>query len=186
MGKLLLVGCGKMGGAMLDGWLARGLATSDVIVAEPVALSQEEREQLKAPEGYKLEITVKPGMPLGAFREEIVVDTDYALQPQIPLIVTGNVSGPISVVPERLRMVNVSTGKGGAGEVTLLVRGGKATQFEVEQKPEKVDAEAVRKSLPRGTVTVKVVKGGLDIPEEDGHDEAVIASAAVEVRYDLP
>lgn len=36
MGKLLLVGCGKMGGAMLDGWLARGLAASDVIVAEPV------------------------------------------------------------------------------------------------------------------------------------------------------
>jgi pyrroline-5-carboxylate reductase len=36
MGKLLLVGCGKMGGAMLDGWLARGLKASDVAVAEPV------------------------------------------------------------------------------------------------------------------------------------------------------
>ncbi|WIM10441.1 pyrroline-5-carboxylate reductase [Enhydrobacter sp.] len=36
MGKLLLVGCGKMGGAMLEGWLARGLAPADVIVAEPV------------------------------------------------------------------------------------------------------------------------------------------------------
>jgi pyrroline-5-carboxylate reductase len=35
MGKLLLVGCGKMGGAMLEGWLARGLAASDAIVAEP-------------------------------------------------------------------------------------------------------------------------------------------------------
>jgi pyrroline-5-carboxylate reductase len=36
MGDLLLVGCGKMGGAMLEGWLARGLAASDVVVAEPV------------------------------------------------------------------------------------------------------------------------------------------------------
>ena len=36
MGKLLLVGCGKMGGAMLEGWLARGLAASNVVVAEPV------------------------------------------------------------------------------------------------------------------------------------------------------
>ncbi len=36
MTKLLLVGCGKMGGAMLDGWLARGLAAADAIVAEPV------------------------------------------------------------------------------------------------------------------------------------------------------
>ena len=30
MGKVLLVGCGKMGGAMLEGWLARGLAAADV------------------------------------------------------------------------------------------------------------------------------------------------------------
>lgn len=36
MGKLLLVGCGKMGGAMLAGWLARGLAPADVVVAEPI------------------------------------------------------------------------------------------------------------------------------------------------------
>ncbi|UYN95254.1 MAG: pyrroline-5-carboxylate reductase [Enhydrobacter sp.] len=36
MTKLLLVGCGKMGGAMLEGWLARGLAVADVVVAEPV------------------------------------------------------------------------------------------------------------------------------------------------------
>ena len=36
MGKLLLIGCGKMGGAMLEGWLARGLSPADVVVAEPV------------------------------------------------------------------------------------------------------------------------------------------------------
>src|SRR5882672_10420809 len=36
MGKLLLVGCGKMGGAMFDGWLARGMTPTAAIVAEPV------------------------------------------------------------------------------------------------------------------------------------------------------
>jgi pyrroline-5-carboxylate reductase len=36
MGTLLLVGCGKMGSAMLEGWLARGLAAADVMVSEPV------------------------------------------------------------------------------------------------------------------------------------------------------
>jgi pyrroline-5-carboxylate reductase len=35
MGKLLLVGCGKMGGALLAGWLSRGMAPADVIVVEP-------------------------------------------------------------------------------------------------------------------------------------------------------
>ena len=53
------------------------------------------------------------------------------------------------------------------------------------QQPDKVDRAAVKASLPRGQVTVKVVKGGLDIPEEGAHDAAVIASAAVAVRYEL-
>ncbi|WP_374375346.1 pyrroline-5-carboxylate reductase [Dongia sp.] len=34
-GKLLLVGCGKMGGALLRGWLAQGVAGSDVFVIDP-------------------------------------------------------------------------------------------------------------------------------------------------------
>jgi uncharacterized protein (TIGR02058 family) len=54
------------------------------------------------------------------------------------------------------------------------------------QKPEKVDAEKIKASLPHGKVTVKVVKGGLDVPDEAGGDVAVIASAGVEVRLDLP
>jgi pyrroline-5-carboxylate reductase len=36
-GPLLLVGCGKMGGALLEGWLAHGLAASDAYVVEPDA-----------------------------------------------------------------------------------------------------------------------------------------------------
>jgi len=54
------------------------------------------------------------------------------------------------------------------------------------QKPEKVDAAAVKAVLPLGRVTVKVVKGGLDVPQEGAHDLIAIASAAVAVRFDLP
>ena len=36
-GPVLLVGCGKMGGAMLSGWLDRGLEPSSVHVVEPFA-----------------------------------------------------------------------------------------------------------------------------------------------------
>jgi uncharacterized protein (TIGR02058 family) len=54
------------------------------------------------------------------------------------------------------------------------------------QKPEKVDAAAVKASLPHGTVTVKVVKGGLDVPDDSRDDTAVIATAAVAVRLELP
>jgi pyrroline-5-carboxylate reductase len=48
MGKLLLVGCGKMGGAMLDGWLSRGLAAADVLVAEPVEALRPMKPGLRA------------------------------------------------------------------------------------------------------------------------------------------
>jgi uncharacterized protein (TIGR02058 family) len=54
------------------------------------------------------------------------------------------------------------------------------------QRPDQVDAGKVKASLPHGQVTVKLVKGGLDVPAEGHHDLAVIASAAVAVRFDLP
>ena len=34
-GELLLIGCGKMGGAMLEGWLAQGLPPGEVAIVEP-------------------------------------------------------------------------------------------------------------------------------------------------------
>jgi uncharacterized protein (TIGR02058 family) len=49
--------------------------------------------------------------------------------------------------------------------------------------PEAVDTSAVQKELPYGTVTVKAVKGGLEIPG-DGGDAITIANAAVIVSLD--
>jgi pyrroline-5-carboxylate reductase len=40
-GPLVLVGCGRMGGALLAGWLKRGLPARDVLVVEPDARSRE-------------------------------------------------------------------------------------------------------------------------------------------------
>ncbi|MEO0670567.1 MAG: Lin0512 family protein [Pseudomonadota bacterium] len=50
------------------------------------------------------------------------------------------------------------------------------------QKPESVDAMAVKSALPVGNVRVRVVKGGLDVPDPTHDDPAVIASAAIAVR----
>lgn len=54
------------------------------------------------------------------------------------------------------------------------------------QKPELVDIEKVKASLPIGRVTVKAVKGGLDVPDPENNDPAVIASAAIAVRIEVP
>ncbi len=48
------------------------------------------------------------------------------------------------------------------------------------QKPDLVDCEGLAKKLPRGSVTVKAVLGGLDVRNPDSGNTVVIASAAVE------
>ena len=49
------------------------------------------------------------------------------------------------------------------------------------QKPESVETEQLKKLLPVGVVSIKVVRGGLDVPDHKNNDPAVIASAAIEV-----
>jgi hypothetical protein len=111
----------------------------DLIVADAVPLTKEEQAQIKAKGGgYRLSIRVKPGLPLGFFRDEIEIETDHPKQPKTKLTVTGKVVGPIALVPEHLRLHNISGRRGGSGQMTLMVRGFRDTKFEVEKKPEKL------------------------------------------------
>src|ERR1700759_4563431 len=52
------------------------------------------------------------------------------------------------------------------------------------RNPQAVDTAAVAKELPYGTVTVKAVSGGLEIPSQTGSDPVLIANAAVMGRLD--
>ena len=47
-----------------------------------------------------------------------------------------------------------------------------------------VDTQVVAKELPYGEVSVNVVEGGLEVPNEDGIDALIIANAAVLVCFD--
>src|ERR1044072_8538943 len=63
------------------------------------------------------------------------------------------------------------------------------TRLDVEvtigvQRPEQVDIEKIKNSLPIGNVTAKAVKGGLDVADPENNDIAVIASAAIAVRIE--
>ena len=59
MTKLLLVGCGKMGGAMLEGWLAQGIPASDIVVAEPAEALRPRTPGLRSV-GSTAEVTETP------------------------------------------------------------------------------------------------------------------------------
>jgi uncharacterized protein (TIGR02058 family) len=51
--------------------------------------------------------------------------------------------------------------------------------------PDLVDKEAVLAVLPHGTGTVRVVEGGLEVPNHAGTNTTVIANAAAVVRLDI-
>ena len=60
------------------------------------------------------------------------------------------------------------------------------------QKPEAVDVQAIADVFPYGTVSVKAVSGGLDIPKPHDKNSAsepqitVMAQAAIIVSFNLP
>lgn len=60
------------------------------------------------------------------------------------------------------------------------------------QKPEAVDVDAVASIFPYGSVSVRAVSGGLDIPKPHDKNSAsepqitVMAQAAIIVSFDLP
>ena len=60
------------------------------------------------------------------------------------------------------------------------------------QKPEAVDVDAVASVFPYGSVSVRAVSGGLDIPKPHDKNSAsepqitVMAQAAIIVSFDLP
>lgn len=54
------------------------------------------------------------------------------------------------------------------------------------QRPETVDLDQVKASLPVGNVSVKADKGGLNVLNPVNNDLAVIASAAIAVWISVP
>jgi len=113
----------------------------DLVLVDQQPLTEKECKELKIDSGYRVTVNVKGGLPLGAFREEVVIGTDHPQKPEVKLTVTGKMAGPISVSPERLRVLDVPSRTGGRGTVKLLVRGKKPTKFEVERKPENLKVE---------------------------------------------
>jgi Protein of unknown function (DUF1573) len=114
----------------------------EFIVATVVPFTEDDRKHLKVKEGgWRINVLVKPGLPVGSFQDELTIETDHPLQSLQKVSIAGRTTGPISVVPLGLRITDISSKKGGSGVLTMLVRGGRPTKFEVVQKPEKVEVK---------------------------------------------
>ena len=101
-GPLLLVGCGKMGKALLSGWLARGLPAEDVTVVEPHA------QDLSELEARGVTLCSSPDELWPGFSPALVV---FAVKPQVI----------DSVLPDYRRFA-------GNGQLFLSIAAGKTVQ----------------------------------------------------------
>jgi hypothetical protein len=132
-----------------------------VIHASHHPMLETDRMQLKLKKGgYRVDVEVNPGLPLGEFRDELLIETDHPLRPVVKVAIAGRTTGPISVVPPQLRMPSVTGRQGATQDLTMLVRGARPTKFEVAHKPSQLDINiapndtASQKGRYRLTVTV--------------------------------
>jgi hypothetical protein len=127
-------------------------------------LTEAEQKSANLGPGYRLNFEVRPGKALGTFQDQVVIKTDHRLQPELVIVVTGRVDGPVTVSPERLRSVGITSARGGTLLAKLWVRGQENTNFTVAEKPKglKVEIEPDEVSLP--TVKAKQYRMTVTVP----------------------
>ena len=103
-----------------------------------------ELERRKVKSGYDLTVEIKPGMPLGRFTEDLMIDTNHPRRPGMKLTIAGTAIGPIRVVPDRLQMISVASHKGASKDLALIVRGDRETHFEAASRPEGLEVSITR------------------------------------------
>lgn len=101
--SLLLVGCGKMGSALLKGWVAKGLDPKNLYVLEPYP---SEWLQCLAEEGRRLTALPKtlPDVLVLATKPQIMADAIASIEPfgsQSTLVVSIAAGSPIALFEEK-------------------------------------------------------------------------------------
>jgi hypothetical protein len=159
-------------------------------------LEKKDAQQLGAEEGgYKLTFHARPGLPLGSFREEVILTTDHPKQPEVKVTVVGKMSGPVNLIPDRLFMHQVNGKTGGRGDMIIAVRGGRETKCEVVKAPKGLEvgiAPAGGTSKGRYKLTVEVPPGTPareiegEIVIKTDHPRAATVTAPVSVWVQNP
>ncbi|HEX4144485.1 MAG TPA: DUF1573 domain-containing protein [Pirellulales bacterium] len=99
------------------------------VAIEPLSAADVEAESAKA--GYEVQVTVKPGMPLGPLRQVLLLHTNLAAMPELRVPVEGNVDSDISLAGAGfdrdsgiLNIGPTSRRTGAERKLLVLIRGG--------------------------------------------------------------
>ncbi|HEX6958235.1 MAG TPA: pyrroline-5-carboxylate reductase [Ferrovibrio sp.] len=78
---IVLVGCGKMGKALLTGWLRRGIAAADIVVVEPAPVSDLPAGIRQFAEPSAIPATIRPGIVMLAVKPQVMDQVAPAYAP---------------------------------------------------------------------------------------------------------
>jgi hypothetical protein len=107
-------------------------------------LTPEEAKAANTEKGHQIEVTLKPTSILGAFNEEVLVETDHPQKSELRFKVVGIVTGPITIVPEKVIVRGATTKAGGTALHKILVRGRPSVNFTVEKTPRDLEVTIER------------------------------------------
>ena len=160
----------------------------------PEELADQSLASLSPRSGQLVKITIKPGLPVGAVHQKILLATGMAEFPEVTVPIGGQVNSDITIVGpdwnERrgiLRLGAVSAQKGATRKLTLLIRGPHRQQSTIQVErtdpPElqvtvgsPVDGAQVRQ-IP---LTIDVPLGGRPLsrlgPGHGGYGEIILSS----------
>jgi hypothetical protein len=136
-----------------------------MIGVESRPMTPDEAKALKAEKGYILDFTLKMVPHLGAFAEDVLVQTDHPMKKEVRIPVLGRLTGPVTFTPDRVVLRDVTSSNGGGEDLTVWVRGRTSARFEVVSKPEALDVSFEEIPQPPGSkgskykMAVKVIPG---------------------------
>jgi hypothetical protein len=103
-------------------------------------LTKEEADNLEAKSGFRIDLELKAGLPLGDIHEVLVIKTNHPKQPELKMSIQGKAVGPISVMPDHVRMIWRAGGSQMKQTLSIWVRGRDKTNFEVVKSPRNLKA----------------------------------------------
>jgi hypothetical protein len=108
----------------------------ELIAVATRPMEPDEAKKIGVPaKAISIEVTLKPTSHLGAFAEEVRVETDHPQKSELRFKVLGKVTGPITVLPERITIRGATTTSGGTEFLKIIVRGRDQVAFTVEKLP---------------------------------------------------
>jgi hypothetical protein len=144
------------------------------VACEPLSVEDVAKEE-GAKGGLLVRVTVKPGLPVGAFRQTITLQTNSAAAPEIALAVEGTINSEISVVGSgwnpKLGILDCGVVESGAGATrNLFIRASGPHPDEVSIKVAEVHPDLLKVEIGKANpaeggnialipLTIKIPKG---------------------------